>query len=239
MDTRIVEIAQRVNDKSNTIDENDRRSRQTESNSVEACDNIVKRYLLKETHTDLHNDLNVKVESLRVAFDRLEIAIATATAVDSDDQTSNRAQPPNAPPQNFNINTPSPTPPRPDQSRTQYQDFDPWRDSSTAQRPAAQPQDSFGPSTDNATRIPSNGGAQTPFSGMPSSTRPGMAATHQNPFGHFGPGNKVQHMGDQDAMQRKSESARKFSGKTRGLCQLGQAYGGSHGQSPSSLEVCS
>ena len=39
------------------------------------------------------------------------------------------------------------------------------------------------------------------------------ATRPQNPFNNFGPGTKVQHMGDQDAMQRKSESARKCSGK--------------------------
>ena len=164
---------------------------------------------------------NAQMESLRAELQRIENAVAAAVMVDTPTPT----QPPRQPTQVFNVSTP----------RNSQAQPDPWHQYREGAHATAPPPNnpgspgSFGPDAHDPARaqqypgVPS-GWTQDPNSIFTPSSRNGAPGAPQPAQSQFAPnngtpfqrnpyeGSRTQFMGDQDALARKSESVRKFSG---------------------------
>ena len=233
-DEKIGELQNRVNAQANVVNTIDARSKQTETHLAQACANIIDRYKLKTECDDVIRIIDAKVDTIVSEMQRLGIAVAQACAVEE----SRPRQGVVPPVQTFTMSTPTANPQNASASDDPWGLSDPWNGGAPTQ-PAAQASAqaapataSFGPNSDDQARMNANGQDRPGIpptwggSGMFSqSTQPrqhepmpqprASAPTIFNTHSAISHGShKVQYMGDQDAMARKSESVRRFSGQS-------------------------
>lgn len=230
IDARLVELHNRENDQSANVTDTELRARQTETHLAEACSNILQRFQTKLQHSENNDMVNARIAPIGQELLRLESAIAAAISVDSETPVRGTIIP-------LTFHDMS-TPGQRGADPMQRPAGDPWRPPTAAARQAQAPNvspqtfDSFGPTTEDQARMAANG-VSSPQAVPPSWVGPGAAPSMQpagfqtppareptpatpeppQPGPFLGSGNKVAYMGDQDAMQRKSGSVRRFTRK--------------------------
>ena len=218
-EVRMGELHERVNDMANRVAGVKTKSDLTETHFVEACDNIVKRYALKSEFTENCSLIDTRYNQLDSKLHSLELAIAQAASLGTATPSAQQVPSQTHQPQTFHVGTPGADA---DTDPFSQQAHDPWQSQS---RPQSMPTASAtAPGGQQAPPMPAGWGSaqgdaqarqSTPFQ-QPSP--PGFPQPHhasRAPSGNFPngiPNQKFQFLGDQDAMGKKSESLKRFSG---------------------------